>query len=685
MEKTIKRFFPGILLVVWVTYVFRSLILKPGTTLFDWGDSSYIAWQIITMRDRILALDWGSLPNLNQHYPYPLSAFYSDSFVGQAIMAVPLFFIKNPVLLYNCSFFITLILNYLAGYWLFKRLGMSSRAGILGTFFLNNSFFFFDQLIHLQTLSYWPTLLLLYFLSNPVEEQKIPWLTILISAFFLAWQFYLSIYLGIFALAIYGIFVFTKTLWQIIFWVNWQTILKSIFALFLTGALAGLLIYPLYLQYKLFEQLFHQVRDINEILINSTHITDFLFLVPNTILTKLPPVTRFQLFNHHVAAESIKFPGVILLLGTFIGLFFTKIKSKAKQAYIIYEGQFNFLDLFFIILLVVGFVFALGPRLNANGHYLEIPLPYLFFLNKIHVFSSIRLVHRWIFLSLLPMVYFATKFYPKLPRLLLFAVLVWFVFESVPLNLKAEQRSYLDSGHLYLAKNASPKDSLLEFPFLNLERGVPVDYETRTLLASVKHHLQLFNGYTGLFIADQGNLRLTLEKLLPDNQSQALLESLGIDYLKVNKQYLSTEKVKAIIDWYRNKVVLNDSDVLLIKIGSNPDPELINKLKVEFIKKDPLTFGKADGLVYLRLNYHNSTSKYIANLTNRKVRLEFKFFNNQQLVDSREYTDLYPLVNYPHSKSVHLVKFKETAKYNHVEVRLFADYADREPIVKLSQ
>jgi len=685
MEKTIKRLLPVLLILGWIAFIFRSLLLKPATALLDWGDSSYIAWQIFMMRDRILALDWSALPNINQHYPYPLGTFYSDSFLGQAVMAVPLFFIKNPVLLYNLSFFITLALNYLAGYWLFKKIGGSHWAGILGTFFLNNSFFFFDQLIHLQTLSYWPTLLLVYFLSSLNETKRFPWLKILASAFFLAWQFYLSVYLGIFALVIFAIFAISKSLWQIVLRLGRQSFLTSVFSLGLIGGLAGIMIYPLYSQYKLFEQLFHQVRDINEILINSTHITDFLFFVPNTLLAKLGPVARFQLFNHHVAAESIRFPGLVLLVGTVIGLLFSKVRAKFKEAVIAFDGQINFLDLFFLILFVVGIIFALGPRLNANGQYLELPLPYLLFLNKIHVFSSIRLVHRWIFLSLLAMVYFATKFYSKLPRLLLIIVVAWFIFESVPLNLKAEKRPYLDQGHLYLAKHATQEDSLIEFPFLNLENGVPVDYETRTLLASTKHKLQLLNGYTGLFITDQGNLRITLEKELPSRYSQALIKSLGFDYLKINKQFLDTDRVEAIANWYLDKVVLNDPNTLLIKIDSDPDPKLIRKLSVDFVKKDPLTFGETDGLVYLRLNYSNPTPSYIGNLVNRKTRLIFKFYKQNRLVSYREYADLYPLVSTPLSRSVHLIKFKETAEYDQVEVQLFTDFTNQKPVKILKQ
>jgi len=685
MAKTIKRYLPALLILGWVVFVFRSLILNPIHALLDWGDSSYIAWQIYMLRDRILSFAWSSLPNLNQHYPYPLSTFYSDSFLGQAVMTIPFFFIKNPVLLYNLTFFITLLLNYLTGYWFFKQIGKGRWAGFVGTFLLNNSFYFFDQLIHLQTISYWPTLLLLYFLNLSDEDNRLHPIQIVLAAFFLGWQFYLSVYLGIFSLVIFAVYAVIKIAWLIIFRSKWQLIGVKLVQLVITGGLAALFIIPLYLQYKLFEQLFHQVRDINEILINSTHITDFLFFVPYTLLAKIPPVARFQLFNHHVSAEAIRFPGLVLLIGTLTGLLLSRIKTNLKQAHISFEGKVNFLDFFFLAILLVGLVFALGPRLNANGQYLELPLPYLIFLNKIHVFSSIRLVHRWIFLTLLSLVYFSTKFYPRLPKFLLFGALAWFIFESVPLNMQAENRPYLDQGHLYLAGHATATDSLLEFPFLNLEKGVPVDYETRVLMASTKHKLQLMNGYTGLFITDQGNLRLTLEKFLPDSYSAALLNSLGFDYLKVNKRFLPPERVRSIFDWYQDKVVFNDPETLIIRLGSDPNPKQISKLNVEFIKKDPLTFGTTDKLVYLRLKYHNPATSYIANLVNRKTKLKFRFYRDNHLVTSRVYLDLYPLVNSPRATTIHLVKFKESAIYDRVEVDLFRDSYDINPFTTLKQ
>jgi hypothetical protein len=143
MEK-IKKSLPWIFLFTWPLFLFRDLLSNMQTQLIDWGDSAYIAWQIFMLRDKILTLNWNGLANLNTHYPFPMSTFFSDSFLGQAIVAIPFFFIKNPVLLYNTLFFITIFLNYLAAYLFFKTVFKNQKAAWLATFLINNSFFFFD-------------------------------------------------------------------------------------------------------------------------------------------------------------------------------------------------------------------------------------------------------------------------------------------------------------------------------------------------------------------------------------------------------------------------------------------------------------------------------------------------------------------------------------------------------------
>ncbi len=95
MEK-INPYFHWIFIIGWIVFLFKGLLLNITTNLLDWNDPPYLAWQIYMLRDKILSFNWIDFYTLNTHYPYKLSVFFSDSLIGQSIMAIPFFFIKNP-------------------------------------------------------------------------------------------------------------------------------------------------------------------------------------------------------------------------------------------------------------------------------------------------------------------------------------------------------------------------------------------------------------------------------------------------------------------------------------------------------------------------------------------------------------------------------------------------------------
>jgi len=685
MEK-IKPYFHWIFIIGWIVFLFKDLLLNITTNLLDWNDPPYLAWQIYMLRDKILSFNLLDFSTLNTHYPYKLSVFFSDSLFGQSIMAIPFFFIKNPILLYNLLFLLTIVLNYVAGFILFKYIFKERKAGLVATFFLNNSFFFFDQLNHLQMLSYWPTLLMLYFLLKGVSAKEKP-INVLVCAVLLGVQFYFSIYLGIFAICILVLFSITKISWLLLIEKKLSLLASLVLKFLFIAIVSGIIIMPLYMQYNLFEKIYHQTRDLNEILMNSTHITDFLFFTPDTLLNKLPPIAKYQQFNRHLADELIRFPGIILTVLTFLAIFANNGKKNQKKSTLTFENTYSYLDWFFLSILLIGFIFSLGPRLNANGQYLEIPLPYQLFINKIFVFSSIRQVHRWFLLSLIALAYFAAKKVKVFNSYLVIAIMIFFIFESVPYSLKSEKLSYLDSGHYYLKQKASPQDTLIEFPFLNMEKGIPISYETRILLASTFHGLKLFNGYTGLFIDDWNVTKITFENFFPNKHTLSLLKSLEIKYLKLNKQYLETVKIKEIKSIFKEQIVFENKDTIIFKFSPNLQVnkanKQINKIKVKFIKDNPLTFGENDDLVYLRLNYVNHQKITIANLEQKMAKIEFKFYYQNKLTKRKTYYDPYSLFIYGLSQTEHLIKFKETVNYDQVEVLLYSKIDSHKVIEKL--
>jgi len=535
MATIIKKYKKLILVIAFFLIIiveFRGIFFNINKAFIDWGDTSFIAWQISITRNKLLNLDFKNVYDTNSHYPYKNSLLFTDSFLGQSVFALPLFFIKNPVLLYNIIFFFTIFLNYWCSFLLFQKLLKSDTAGFIGSFFLNNSVYFFDQIIHLQTITYWPMILVLYYLFKLIDKtENFSFKNSFLIGFFLSVQFYMAVYLGIFSIFLVTLFL----AWNLFYGLfikedKFRFIRAFVIQSIIMGIAFIVLTYPFLIRkYLEFQQVYHQVRDMNEIIANSGNITDYLFFLPQTFFSSLSFIAKY---NSHVrfTSERISFPGFILFAGAILGFITRKKKG----------GIFNLI--LFFSLIGTGFVFSLGPRLMANGKYMVTPLPYLAFLKIFDFLFSIRLTHRWAIFLIIGLVYFATQYYSKLSKSLIIIVLFLFVLESIPIKIPPKHKEYLNKSYQYLKKAYLKDKVLLEYPLLSFERGVGVDDETMRLLASVYHKMKLFNGYTGLFISDYGTMRIYLEKFFPDPLTDGMIKALGIDYLKIDKNFVNKEQ-----------------------------------------------------------------------------------------------------------------------------------------------
>lgn len=642
MEKIIKQlksYFIFLCFFLIVFIEFRGLILNINKGFIDWGDTPFIAWQIITTRDKLINFDFNNLDTTNSHYPYKGSLFFTDSFIGQSILSLPLFFIKNPVLLYNLIFLLTTLINYYAAYILFKKLTGFEIGGLLGSVFLNNSVYFFDQIIHLQTITYWPMLLVIYFLL-----KKKP----LLAGVFLSVQFYMAIYLGIFSFFLVGIYL---GLYLIFNPKEIKTIL--IHSLILGGIFLLLTYKPLIKKYLNFQKTYHQVRDINEIIANSGNITDYLYFLPKTTFSNIEPIKKYNK-NVRFATERMSFPGIIIITGALLGIFTYKFRRK------------RFYFLFFTVLIIIGFVFSLGPRLMVNGQYKVTPLPYLLFLKQFDFLFSIRLTHRWAIFLIIGLVYFASRYYSKISRKFLFVILLLFFIESIP-SIPFSERDYLTNSYKFLINSNLKNNVLLEYPLLNLEKGVGVEIETVRLLASTYHKMRLFNGYTGLFLPDYGATRIYLENFFPNLSTNEMLKALEIEYIRVDKRFLKKEELIKIKKYYKENIIYDDKDSIIIKIPINKNKTSAQNITVNFAKNH--AYGK-DRKLYVNLVFKNSTNKYYANLKQEKVTLNLTFYKKSKVIRRKQIYHLYPLIIFPDEKKFVTFELYEKPGFDKVKIDL---------------
>jgi len=669
MGKNLKKILLiSFLFLIIIFFEFRDLIFNIKNSFINWGDSPFIAWQITITRDKILNLDFSRIPTTNSHYPFKNSLFFTDTFIGQAIMGLPLFFIKNPVLLHNLIFLITIFLNYLTSFIFFGKVFKSPISGILGSIFLNNSFYFFDQIIHLQTICFWPMILNLYFLFKLRERKfshlfKTSFLVGIISSF----QFYLSVYLAIFNLSLIIIFHFFFIFYS--FLIKDDKIIlisKKIFLSFLIINLTfAIFSFPLIYGYLEFQKTYHQIRDLNEIIQNSGQLTDYFFFLPNTFFANLPWVKKYNQFCRF-ATERVSFPGFVLFFGSLLGIFFQKIRRKKEFFNVL--NQINFLFLFFFILILIGFIFSLGPRMMANGKYLEIPLPYLVFLNEFEFLHSIRLTHRWALFLVLGLTYFATFFYSSVKKyILLFFIMIIFLLESIP-QIKTESFNYFSKAEKFLTQLNEKDKVLMEYPFLNLEKGVEIKVETGRLLASVYHKMKLFNGYTGIFINDYGTTRIIMEKYFPDEKTVKILSSLNIDYLKIDKKYLKSGVINKAKN-FLGKPIYEDEESIIFKIKKEKVLTSLNDINVGFFNRHD--YGD-DKKLYINLYFKNKNKKNVfSNIDQKKIILKLNFYRNNKLIKVKEVYQLYPLIINPLETKKTTLQLYEKAKFDKLKVDIF--------------
>ena len=307
----------------------------------------------------------------------------------------------------------------------------------------------------------------------------------------------------------------------------------------------------------------------------------------------------------------------------------------------------------------------------AGGKYLEIPLPYLFFLKQFNFLHSIRLTHRWSFFLLIGLSYFGSNFYKNFKNKygILLLILLFFYLEAIP-KIEVKRMTYLTPAYQFLKEKNNRHKVLLEYPFLNLEKGVDISFETRRLLASTYHKMILFNGYTGIFINDYGTMRLLMENFFPNDEIKAILEALRIDYLKLDKKFLTNqviERAKIIF----GKPVYEDTDSLIFNIKSLQKIADLKTIKVSFCKN---YFYGSDNKLYINICFKNSSSLYFSNINQNKLILHLNFYKRNKLIKKKEIYQLYPLIMGPNSLKEKEIQLYEKTNFDKLRIDVLDGY-----------
>ncbi|MDO8610355.1 MAG: hypothetical protein Q7R95_07435, partial [bacterium] len=244
------------------------------------------------------------------------------------------------------------------------------------------------------------------------------------------------------------------------------------------------------------------------------------------------------------------FPGFLIFTLALFALF-KIVKTKNVTSISI---ELNTEKTFFLILIIAGLIFSLGPRLKFNGNYAHIPLPYMAIIEYLPGADSTRVPARWSFLFFLGFAYFSLITLNKLEekpykRLILPFIFIIFLLEYIPTNIQGVKDSYINNDYQILKNSClNEKKVLLELPITHLNAYPNIveglRYVTILQLASTYHGCFLVNGYSGYDLPENFILSNTIDRYIENQQTTAFLEELkarNIDYVKFNQSYFIKE------------------------------------------------------------------------------------------------------------------------------------------------
>ena len=527
--------------IIILFFVFRNLLLNLSTNLLDWRDYPFIIWVISQNVTHIKTFDLVHFFETNAFYPHKLTALFTDILLPQSAMYLPFFTLtNNPILSLNLVFIITFILNFVSSFLFWKLIFKKDITAFLGSLFLIFSPFFHMELSHFQMMSYWPFLFALYFMFKSRSDNKKS--DPVIIGLLLSIQFLTSVYLSVYLICSILFFFLIEYLYK-----RDKHIFYKLFAIFFFFSLTSGVFIKGYLDMKNF---YYVKRDIKEYITYSANLSDYIFTSTiNSLIHKSDIMQIWNKADKNLGGHS-SFPGFLVFILSTLAIF--KISKAKNSPSIILELSQD--KAFFLILIIIGFVFSLGPRLTFNGNYAHIPLPYSAILKFIPIAEATRVPSRWSFLFFFGLIYFSLVTLNKLSsktfhKFILSSVFVIFLLEYLPLNIQSVKDSYINSDY-QIIKNVCSKEKkvLLELPLTHLNAYPNIieglRYVTVMELSSTYHGCLLVNGYSGYDLPDNFLLSDVLEGYIKNQEMQRFVNELrkrNIDYVKFNQYYFIKE------------------------------------------------------------------------------------------------------------------------------------------------
>ena len=439
----------------------------------DYGDPLFVTWVMGWVNRRITDGAFRGFWDANIFFPERHTLAYSEHFIGQSLMVLPVYwFTKNLILSYNVAFILTFVLTG-AGTFLLTRALVGSVLGamvaaIIATF---NEYRLVWALAHLHTLSLHWWLFALYSVHRYFVTDRRRYL--LGTAACLVALHLSSVYYTAYCAPLFVIFTVAESI-RSGRWRSGRVWLE----LWATAAVVAVAILPFLLPYMTVQRQLGVERSLAEVAQNAATL------------------------DHYAAA----LPGIATPLSlALVGLTGAALVRRLRYAVAVTA-----------ILLTLAFWLSLGPEVRRGGVALEWPGLYTVLYQYVPGFTAFRVPARYasivfLFLGIAAATGIAAIEWRwrRLAQIVAVGSLLVFLKYSVPsplhLNLELPSPVLANPAPAYLSPRNSlpviyqavdslrPGAILAELPF-----GDPW-YDLRYMYFSALHQRRLLNGYSGLF------------------------------------------------------------------------------------------------------------------------------------------------------------------------------------------
>ncbi len=536
---------PGKYSLIFLAYCALAIVMTwpfarhMRTYIDDPVDPSLVAW-ILHWNFHVMAHGlWTQYFNPPIFYPYQQTLLFSETFLTQSIIGLPFYAVTKDLLItYNALVLSSFIFSAYSAFLLINYYTKRKIASFFGGFIYGFALFRFGHIGHLQILStYFIPLSILFFeklLENPNKKN-----VLLFSICFILLS-HASLYQMVFTsitLLLIALYRYLK---------NRGLLTKNlVIHLIASGAIVFLGIIPTYYGYYRFSKEYNVQRDITENVLYSADLTSIVNGPSKLYVENCPSIEKTHQKNLY-CYETIFMPGITAAILAVLAL----VSIRKNE-----EGKWNIkpariaTTILYASLLVISYVFALGPQLKINGENTRIPLPYIALYYVYPPAQGTRVPGRWdmiFYLCLGILVAFTImrilrrNLKPLHASLLLTGIFTLLMFEYYAVPIHTRPAYYYKTPAVSYVKNNPEIKVLARLPMWVDKYGNNFD-DTDALLEQTYHQKKILNGYSGY--NPDGHIKVSelLTDKFPDATSVKLLNALKVDHVMMTRKKYDAE------------------------------------------------------------------------------------------------------------------------------------------------